>query len=389
MNQQLLVTMFDLIKSVLFEGGKFDERTKEYIDEKANSLYVLSKHHDVTNIVANAIEKLGIELTDKDVAQMIKKQMFLSVVRYERINHELIRVSEAFESHGILHILMKGVILRKFYPEPWLRTSCDIDILVHEQDVEKSLNLLKSMGYREDMRSSHDISLFSEGGVNVELHYKLVEDGRVNCTNKVLHKVWEYTKSVDDKEYCLEMTNEMFYFFHIAHMAKHFEVGGCGIKPFIDQLLMKKSGYYKMGESNELLIEAGLLRFEGLVNKLCSVWFEGGVHDSTTQKMQEYLISGGTYGNVKNKTTAESVRKGGKVKYILHLIWLPYNDMKLKYPTLENRAFLYPFYQIRRWFGALFKLKKRISLIKTIKNKNSTELGNIKELFDDIGLDIK
>ena len=30
------------------------------------------------------------------------------------------------------------------------------------------------------------------------------------------------------------MTDEMFYFYHIAHMAKHFEEGGCGIRPFID-----------------------------------------------------------------------------------------------------------------------------------------------------------
>lgn len=29
------------------------------------------------------------------------------------------------------------------------------------------------------------------------------------------------------------MKEEMFYFYHIAHLAKHFEVGGCGIRQII------------------------------------------------------------------------------------------------------------------------------------------------------------
>ena len=388
MNQQLLNTMFDLIKFDLFGEVNFNDDTKEYINNNIKTIYALSKRHDIAHIIADAVEKLGIELSDENVAAKLKRLLFVSVVRYERINHELVRVCDAFENNGIYHMPLKGVILRKLYPKPWLRTSCDIDILVNESDVEKAMKLLSDMGYGEGKKTGHDVSMVSEGGVNVELHYKLVEDGRVNSTNEVLKKVWDYSTVTEGKKFCLEMQKEMVYFYHIAHMAKHFEVGGCGIKPFIDQLIMKRTGYYKVGEENELLMKGGLLKFEGKVCQICSIWFENMEHSDITRRMQKYLINGGTYGNIGNHTSVESFKKGGKLKYILCLIWLPYDALCLKYPSLKNKKWLYPFYQVRRWIGVVPKLKKHILIFKTINSKKNDELDSMGTFFNDIGLDL-
>jgi hypothetical protein len=49
------------------------------------------------------------------------------------MKHEFERICLVLEKAKIPHIPLKGSVLRKLYKEPWLRTSCDIDILVQEE----------------------------------------------------------------------------------------------------------------------------------------------------------------------------------------------------------------------------------------------------------------
>ena len=51
---------------------------------------------------------------------------------------------------GIPAVALKGVPLAaRFYPEPWLRPSSDVDILVRPQDLERGTALMRSLGYHE------------------------------------------------------------------------------------------------------------------------------------------------------------------------------------------------------------------------------------------------
>ena len=47
-----------------------------------------------------------------------------------------------------------------------------------------------------------------------------------------------------------------------------------------------------------------------------SVYFEGEKHTDFTLKMQDFIISGGAYGNFENKIIAQQQKKGGKLNYI-------------------------------------------------------------------------
>lgn len=62
--------------------------------------------------------------------------------RYKTINCELEQIGKTLEKANIPFILLKGSVIRKYYPESWMRTSCDIDILVNELDLNSAIRLL-------------------------------------------------------------------------------------------------------------------------------------------------------------------------------------------------------------------------------------------------------
>ena len=171
----------------------------------------------------------------------------------------------------------------------------------------------------------------------------------------VLSKVWETSKLAKDRAYCYEMNDETFYFYHVAHMAKHFLCGGCGIKPFIDLWILEGQIPHDEKARDTLIEIGGLQTLNEKVKQLCQVWFAGQEHDEVTKQMEKFVLSGGVYGNLKNRVAVQQQKKGGKIRYAFSRIFLPYDEIKVQYPILENKKWMLPFCQIRRWFRLIFK----------------------------------
>ena len=51
---------------------------------------------------------------------------------------DCVECCNALEKAQIPFVPLKGSVIRKYYPEAWMRTSSDIDVLVHKEDVEKT-----------------------------------------------------------------------------------------------------------------------------------------------------------------------------------------------------------------------------------------------------------
>ena len=226
--------LFSLIRNAVFETV-IDEETREAVFNCADKLYKFSKHHDISHLVSYAIEKNRIPLEQTELTKKLKKRHPIAAVRYEATNQIFCQVCDAFESEHIQFVPLKGSVIRDYYPEPWMRTSCDIDILVHEEDLERASMLLGNVyGYKKDESGTHDVSLFSQNGTHIELHYKLSEIYYESSAEKLIDRVWEYACPKEGKAYYCVLSDEFFYLYHIYHMAKHFESGGCGIRPFLD-----------------------------------------------------------------------------------------------------------------------------------------------------------
>lgn len=356
-----------------------------------SALYGVSKKHDIAHLVGDALIKNGL-IENDDVKSRFQNQIVMAVYRYENLNYELGRICEIFEEAKIPYIPLKGAVIRHFYPEPWMRTSCDIDILVHEEDLERATAVLREkLGYTSERKEkgSHDMQMYSLSGVYLELHYTLIEEGRLSKADKILSSIWNYAEE-DKGSFQKRFSDEAFYFYHIAHMTKHFVNGGCGIKPFVDLWILNYSKEIKFEKEkrNELLLKDGLLKFAEEAEKLSEVWFGGEQHTETTRKMEEYVLQGGVYGTMQNRVLLQQVKKGGKFRYAISRIWLPYEILKYQYPVLQKHKWLMPFCEVQRWFKLLFKggAKRGINELSANNRTSKAEQDAAKAFLAELGL---
>ncbi len=348
MERNLTEILFSLIRSAV-RGTELTDREKAlYSSELLPVLIKFSKRHDVAHLVVLGLQKNGL-LSDHD--KDAEAEILRAVFRYERLNHDYTKLCSALEAAEIPFMPLKGSVLRAYYPEPWMRTSCDIDVLVHRADVERAiLCLTENLKYTEHERGTHDISLFSPLKNHVELHFDLVEEGRANNAIDILRSVWEQTSLCGESRHWFEMSDSFFYFYHVAHMAKHFENGGCGIRPFIDLYILDRMETADRDGRNKLLLQGGLLKFAESVRELSLVWMEGKDAGELSCKMQDFLLHGGAFGSFDNRVALQQKKKGGRIGYMLSRVFVPYERLVRYYPVLEKHRWLMPVMQVRRWF---------------------------------------
>ncbi len=322
--------------------------------EEGETLFNFSKFHDVAHLVGNQLFKQNVQMPE-DIKRKFQQVQAVAVYRYEQLNYEQKKIYECFEKAKIDFLPLKGTVVRELYPESWLRTSCDIDILVANNDLEKATEFLLNLGYEKKIRTTNEITFYSQSRVCLELHFVLLESGALDIGDELLQNVWEFTSSAYENSCQKLFTDEMFYYYHIVHMAKHFMYGGCGVKPFIDLFILNQKIKYDNKKRNDLLKKGGLLTFAEQAENLSNVWFNKLEHTALTKQMEDYVLDGGVYGSNKNKLTLQRARRGGKNKYIKSRFFMPYAQLKGQYPRLEKHKWLLPFYQVKRWFRVLKK----------------------------------
>ena len=225
----------------------------------------------------------------------------------------------------------------------------------------------------------------------MELHYDLIEDSCSEHSAKVLQTVWETASLANGSQYRHEMSDSMFYFYHIAHMAKHFEHGGCGIRPFVDLWILDAQPDADGQGRDALLREGELLQFANAVRKLSRVWLEEAAPDADLEQLQEYILTGGMYGSLENWVKVKSEKVGGKKNYFLSRLFLPYDALRFAYPVLEKHKWLFPVMQVVRWFK-IFNPTSRKKVKNEIRySQNSTEATHLqtKHLLASVGLEKK
>jgi len=355
-------------------------------DEDWTRLYYISKLHDLAHLVGNAVIKNNL-LPNGEIKEKFDKQTITAVYRFQKTQYEFSSICKILNEVKIEFLPLKGSVIRQYYPEPWMRTSCDIDILVHEDDLEKAkIALEKHLNYSSDGKGEHDIGMTSPSGIHLELHYRLNDVIISRKYDIPLGKIWDYVSKRED--YCYELREEMLYFYHISHMTKHFENGGCGIRPFIDLWLLNRNLNCNMEEKEKLLAEGGLTTFSEVADLLSKVWLEGTEPTPISKQMEEYVLSGGVYGTRDNQIAVFQNKKRGKLGYILYRIWMPYQSLCVLYPSLKGKRILQPLYEIRRWFrlfkkGVFKRSREELKANSAVSDETSAQIA---KMLSDLGL---
>lgn len=370
-------------------GDVISEEIKSQITpEMVTALCELAYKHDMAHILSKALWELGVDAGD--MTGLLRKNHMMAIYRYEKINSAFLAICQTLETAKIPFVPLKGSVIRDYYPEPWMRTSSDVDILVTEETLENAVSALTdTLKYTAKSKRDHDISLYSPGGVHLELHYKtVVESDGINKSYEVLSQIWDFAtpKAPGSCQYVL--TDAMFYFYHMAHMAKHLMVGGCGIRPFLDLWVLNRSVAYDKTQRQQLLRQGDLETFANAAEKLAEVWFSDAERDNLTEQLESFILRGGVYGNVENCVMVQQNKEGGKLQYILSKVFLPYDIIKFDYPVLQKHKWLTPVCQVARWFKLLFKggVKRSVCKLQINASISREDANTTKTFLKHLGL---
>ena len=386
MEQKIIEALFALLRSALLERPLSDTERANFSEEQLPQLIRLAKLHDLEHLLALGLKNNSF--TSEKTTE-IEKSIFVAAFRCQRLQSEQEKLCAALETAAIPFIPLKGAVLRDYYPEAWMRTSCDIDILVREEDAEKAAAMLvESYGYIRDGKGSHDISLLAPNKTHLELHYTLIEEGVAQEAMQVLSNVWVTAVKHGESACWLEMPDEVFYFYHIVHMAKHFEIGGCGIRPILDIWILDRMDGVNQSKRDVLLEQGGLLKFAKTTRALSKVWFDNEPMTPLTLQMQDYILRGGVYGNTENRVAVQQQKTGGKLRYVLSKAFLTYDVIKFHYPVLQRHRWLLPFMQVRRWCKLIFcgHARRVIRELEYNGSISTTQAKSTQDFLKNIGL---
>ena len=376
----------DKLFPVIRAGMDIEAGSKDSValtKEDCETLRRLGIRQDITPVMWRGLKKQNLpdEWLTK-IEENKTKCMYKYVLREDTLDN----ICTVLEDAHIAYIVLKGAAFKHLYPEEWMRTSLDIDILVHEEDLEDAIRAVKkNSDFREVNRTFHDVSLINKS-IQLELHFSIKES--MSNIDAVLERVWSYAEPAGSG-YRYELTPEFSIFYTVAHMAYHMLHGGVGIRSYIDLWLLKNKTDNDDDIVRDMCGECDILRFYDVCCDVIAVWFEGADIE-IPEELVRYCLTGGAYGDVDKSVKTKQIRLVGRhgFSYIIHRIFVGKTYLQRKYPQLESKPYLYPYYLVCRWVSLLKdkkynKAKKEIDIV---KNTSKEDTDKIEIMLREIGL---
>lgn len=364
-----------------------DEGIKKVLTENSEALemlYELSKMHDLCHIVCLALKHIGVWGKDGVFAKF-QRQQNLAVYRCEQLNHESERVSKVLEKAEIPYIPLKGALIGRLYPEPWMRTSSDIDILVEKHNEQRAQELLKQeCGYTLKTYYKSETAFLTDKGICIELH--CIDE--TSAVRDIPEDVWKCSAS-ENGTYRRTMSGEMLYSHVVAHLTKHILNNGCGLKPFLDMCILEKKCTLDLNAVENMLERQGLLKAYKALRQTAQSCFEDEEGNELTKTIYRYMILSGAYGNRYTAAGMNHKKRGGKFQYILSLFLPDREVMERRYPILKEHPKRLPLYHIKRWGHLIFhgKIKSSAEIISKHMAVPDDEVKKLNYMLKEMGLD--
>lgn len=369
-----------MIFDVLRAGMNMPSPILHISEEDGDYLIILAKQQALLSIFYRGLKQMTISPSTLKICDQYRiKQEYLALQHDDAIR----KVQGALNKEEIPYVLLKGAFLRHLYPDFILRTSSDIDILVHKEDIDRAVQTLeKKTDFVKVEKSYHDISMISSR-VHLELHFSIKENDEKK--DKILIQAWDYAKPTGEgSKYVFLPEYQIFHV--IAHMSYHFLHGGLGIRPFLDLWLLRNKTQFDNNLLEQFLTQTGLSQFYAVCSHLSEVWLGNATHNDTTRLLEDFCLSGGVFGNEKFKTAGMQREKRGW-KYICSRVFPPKYQVKEYYEDTTGKKHSLSYYYVKRWKNWLSK-EKRSDLkrqVNTVLKSDKKYQDEADELFKKLG----
>lgn len=347
--------VFELIRSLLYDTPPCELPDGVTFD----SVYKLASDHSISNMIFYAVEKLKKQPEGPLLSSWAEARDKALVADITQLS-ELELIKEAFTENNIRFLPLKGSILKWLYPQTDMRTMSDIDILIDEENAEKVKEIMVSLGYTSHNFGADVDDLYSKPPyMNIEVHRRLF--GNIgNDFADVFSDPWSMCLPTDKCE--KELCPEAFLAYIIAHGIKHYNLGGTGIRSFLDVFVYICKEGPDIEKTISILEGSGQSELARDFIKLSQVWFGDEKATDRTDKMTEYILTSGTYGTMENEAE-NKIKTHGRAGYVLCLLFPSMEYMKELYPIVRKYPFLYPVFWVVRLVTRPFKFRRE-NLIK-------------------------
>lgn len=258
---------------------KENAEISDYKDINWSELINEADEHKVTPLIYSSINKTDIISTiDKDTLNILKRKVFNSSVGQSRHIKTVASVLDSFNKADISVIVLKGLVVREYYPMPDLRTMCDADVLVHEEDLDKVSALMISLGYtktkEKDDHGAHIV--FHKGSSVFEVHWTLINDRFFKGDKSFEKKLWDDAMEVEvGGVKTLSLSLEDLAVHLCTHMAVHLAYSGFGVRQLTDLVVLveKEGKQIDWVSFIDKTKESGVYKFSIAIFTICNKLF--------------------------------------------------------------------------------------------------------------------
>lgn len=351
--------------------------------------------HGVKALIYSTIKNAGLlDTIDSPALNQWKKETILTGV--DQINHikKTAYVLNKFNEASIPVIVLKGLVVRDLYPNPEFRTMGDADILVHEEDLDKTRDLFSALGYTEkedsDEHGAH-IVFIKPGCKCVEVHWTLINDDYFRGTKEFEESLWDNAMEVNvGGVKTLSLGIEDLALHLCTHMAVHIACGGFGLRQLCDLVLLVEKEFENinwasfMKKGRECGVEKFIIAIFMCCNKLFEMKIPKEVVNDNIKMDSRFLdlliqdiFNGGVFGKSditvtlgasiaykkEDEIAVDEVNTKVIVRFI-RFIFPPVEKMSDRYEYAKKNKLLTPIAWIHHLFAGIFnrqyKLKDKV-----------------------------
>jgi hypothetical protein len=394
------IQLIEILSSAIHERRVEIDSTEKI---KWNSIIKESEAHNVKGLLYSAISKSEyFKYIEKERLQQWKRDtIFTGVSQIEHIT-QISKVLKIFNNENIPVIVLKGLVVREFYPKPELRTMGDADVLVKKEDLNRIKKLLKDLGYIESGTTDAHIVFEHEKHYAIELHWTLTDMSYFKGQPVFENQIWENTikVKVGDSE-ALSLSFEDLAVHLCVHMAVHSVSSGFGIRQLCDLVLLveKKGDLIDWSRFLNKIKKCGIEKFTMSIFCVCRQLFNMNIPQelNNTKLVEEEVLkllindifSAGVHGNrsisrmfgtylAYNSPNIDSLKSVGIVKRFIMLLMTSNNRLSDRYSYAKKNTILVPIAWIHHFGRGIFnkeysffsKIKFLVSIGYTSKRKN-------------------
>jgi len=385
--------LFELVQSAL-------TKTK-YTEPVSRETYAHAMENGLSGMFYPILDK---ELIEPKVYARLQSDYYEYLKRDTLQLNAIEDVHQLFKDNGIEHVFLKGSFLKYKYPETYMRSMGDIDILVHPESMEWVHKILPENGFSNWLNSAaHDC--FQKGeDLFLEIHPKL--DSEIDdLYSPMLEGTWEHVVTNNGSS---EFEPQFQLAYLLYHMIKHLSTSGIGIRNILDIGLYIQSIQSENQATPLLEVLEGyhLKKFFQNVLYLSKMYFGLQINDSYFDSFQmdsefyeeitRFIVVSGVHGSGKEhnpylsgmskSALKEQNLESGKKKYLLKTFFPPYRTMKGMYHYLDKCPIFLPIAWLQRAFRLMFKkTKSTVQKIKMLKIDDES-VKKVEDLYQKLGL---